>query len=78
MNFLGLQQLWVPLHKIYKDLRLRLLSPAEMLTPTLWDVYFLTSIAMKATGNQNLYVTQPEAYLQGWWASSPSADLAWT
>lgn len=78
MNFLGLQQLWVPLRKIHKDSRLRLLSPAEMLTPALWDVSFLASIAMKATGNQRLYVTQPEAYLQDWRASSPSAELAWT
>lgn len=64
-KFLGLQQSWVPLRKVHKDSRLRFLSPAELLTPVLWDVAFLmNSVIMKATGMQRLYVTQPEAYLQ--------------
>ncbi|KAI6354198.1 hypothetical protein MCOR25_008706 [Pyricularia grisea] len=64
-KFLGLSLPWVPLRKIHKDSRLRFLSPAEMLTPTLWDAAFLmSSVVMKATGLHRLYVTQPEAYVQ--------------
>ncbi|KAK3365706.1 hypothetical protein B0T24DRAFT_396735 [Lasiosphaeria ovina] len=64
-EFLGLRQPWVPLRKLHKDSRLRFLSPAEMATPALWDFTFLvSSIIMKATGVNRLYVTQPEAYLQ--------------
>ncbi|KAK4158574.1 hypothetical protein C8A00DRAFT_10735 [Chaetomidium leptoderma] len=64
-EFLGLRQAWVPLRKLHKDSRLRFLSPAEMATPALWDFTFLvSSVIMKATGVQRLYITQPEAYLQ--------------
>ncbi|KAK8120518.1 hypothetical protein PG999_004638 [Apiospora kogelbergensis] len=64
-KFIGLQQPWVPLRKVHKDSRLRFLSPSEMITPAIWDVRFLqTSVVMKATGVQRLYITQPEAYLQ--------------
>lgn len=64
-QFLGLQQPWVPLRKIHKDSRLRFLSPAEMITPATWDVAFLSSsVVMKATGVQRMYLTQPEAYIQ--------------
>ncbi|KAH6655558.1 hypothetical protein BKA67DRAFT_561065 [Truncatella angustata] len=64
-RFLGLQQAWVPLRKIHKDSRLRFLSPPEMITPTSWDVSFLSSsVVMKATGVHRLFITQPEAYLQ--------------
>ncbi|KAI0170772.1 hypothetical protein BJ166DRAFT_203920 [Pestalotiopsis sp. NC0098] len=64
-RFFGLQHSWVPLRKIHKDSRLRFLSPPEMITPTSWDVSFLSSsVVMKATGVHRLYITQPEAYLQ--------------
>jgi hypothetical protein len=63
-RFLGLQQPWVPLRKVYKESRLRFLTPAEMITPSLWDVGFLNSVVMRAT-NLRLFVTNPEAYLQG-------------
>lgn len=64
-KFLGLQHPWVPLRKQHKDSRLRFLSPAEMVTPVAWDVQFLSSsVVMKATGVQRLFITQPEAYLQ--------------
>jgi hypothetical protein len=64
-EYLGLRQAWVPLRKLHKDSRLRFLSPAEMATPALWDFTFLvSSVVMKATGLQRLYITQPEAYLQ--------------
>lgn len=64
-KFLGLQHPWVPLRKMHKDSRLRFLSPAEMITPVSWDVQFLSSsVVMKATGVQRLFITQPEAYLQ--------------
>lgn len=64
-QFFGLQQSWVPLRKVHKDSRLRFLSPAELLTPVLWNSTFLTdSVVMKATGVHRLYITQPEAYLQ--------------
>lgn len=64
-KFLGLQSPWVPLRKIHKDSRLRFLSPAEMVTPVTWDVPFLrSSVVMKATGAQRLFITHPEAYLQ--------------
>ncbi|KAI1800609.1 hypothetical protein F4811DRAFT_23631 [Daldinia bambusicola] len=64
-KFLGLQSPWVPLRKIHKDSRLRFLSPPEMVTPVTWDVPFLrSSVVMKATGVQRLFITHPEAYLQ--------------
>lgn len=64
-RFFGLQQAWVPLRKVHKDSRLRFLSPAELLTPVLWNATFLMdSVVMKATGVHRLYITQPEAYLQ--------------
>lgn len=47
-HFLGLQQNWVPLRKIHKDSRLRFLSPAEMVTPSLWNVPFLNSVMYEA------------------------------
>ncbi|KAL9943231.1 hypothetical protein ACHAO5_007147 [Verticillium nonalfalfae] len=62
-KFMGLQQHWVPLRKIHKDSRLRFLSPAEMVTPALWDVPFLNSIIMRAS-ERRLFITQSEAYLQ--------------
>ncbi|KAI6089946.1 hypothetical protein F4821DRAFT_45155 [Hypoxylon rubiginosum] len=64
-KFLGLQSPWVPLRKVHKDSRLRFLSPAELVTPVTWDVPFLrSSVVMKATGVQRLFITHPEAYLQ--------------
>ncbi|GJC79448.1 hypothetical protein ColLi_02286 [Colletotrichum liriopes] len=62
-RFLGLQQPWVPLRKIHKDSRLRFLTPAEMITPALWDVSFLNSVIMRSS-KPRLFITQPEAYLQ--------------
>ncbi|MBE3041974.1 hypothetical protein IMZ48_05210, partial [Candidatus Bathyarchaeota archaeon] len=62
-QFLGLAHDWVPLRKIHKDSRLRFLSPAEMVTPALWDVQFLNSVAMRAS-EPRLFVTHPEAYAQ--------------
>ncbi|WYZ41573.1 hypothetical protein EsH8_V_000468 [Colletotrichum jinshuiense] len=62
-RFLGLQQPWVPLRKIHKDSRLRFLTPAEMITPALWDVPFLNSVIMRSS-EPRLFITQPEAYLQ--------------
>lgn len=64
-RYAGLQSLWVPLRKVHKDSRLRLLSPAEMLNPTSWTVEFLSSVMMKRkTAASRLYVTSPEAYVQ--------------
>lgn len=62
-TFLGLQQDWVPLRKVHKDSRLRFLSPAEMLTPGLWDVQFLNSVMMRSS-EPRLFITHPDAYLQ--------------
>ncbi|KAI0012326.1 hypothetical protein F4779DRAFT_85649 [Xylariaceae sp. FL0662B] len=65
IKFLGLQSPWVPLRKIHKDSRLRFLSPPEMITSSIWDVSFLrSSVVMKATGVQRLFITHPEAYIQ--------------
>ncbi|KAI1416146.1 hypothetical protein F5Y13DRAFT_128177 [Hypoxylon sp. FL1857] len=64
-KFLGLQSPWIPLRKIHRDSRLRFLSPPEMVTPVTWDVSFLrSSVVMKATDCQRLFITHPEAYLQ--------------
>ncbi|CAK7237484.1 hypothetical protein SEUCBS140593_009979 [Sporothrix eucalyptigena] len=64
-QFLGLQHSWVPLRKVHKQSRLRLLKCSEMVTPAVWDVNFMTaSVVMKASGTHRLYVTQPAAYLQ--------------
>lgn len=64
-RFFGLQQSWVPLRKVHKDSRLRFLSPAELLTPVVWNSTFLMdNVVMKATGIHRLYITQPDAYLQ--------------
>ncbi|KAL0942560.1 uncharacterized protein CTRU02_200446 [Colletotrichum truncatum] len=72
-RFLGLQQPWVPLRKIHKDSRLRFLTPAEMVTPALWDVSFLHSIIMRCS-LPRLFITQPEAYLQ----DMHSFEYGWT
>jgi hypothetical protein len=76
---LGLRHAWIPLRKLHKDSRLRFLTPAEMTTPTLWDVAFLTSsVVMKAAGTQRLYVTQPEAYLQDHPVGLKAFEQGWT
>jgi hypothetical protein len=62
-KFLGLQSTWVPLRKIHKDSRLRFLSPAEMVSPAMWDVQFLHSVMMKSA-EPRLFVTHPDAYVQ--------------
>ncbi|KAL2114528.1 hypothetical protein VUR80DRAFT_6013 [Thermomyces stellatus] len=72
-QFLGLSNDWVPLRKIHKDSRLRFLSPAEMVTPALWDVQFLNSVIMKGS-EPRLFVTQPEAYVQDMYAY----ETGWT
>ncbi|KAL2133017.1 hypothetical protein VTI74DRAFT_3023 [Chaetomium olivicolor] len=78
-EFLGLRQAWVPLRKLHKDSRLRFLSPAEMSTPALWDFTFLvSSVVMKATGVQRLYITQPEAYLQDHPLGHHAFETGWT
>lgn len=79
-RFLGLQQSWVPLRKVHKDSRLRFLSPAELLTPVIWNSTFLMdSVIMKATGIHRLYITQPDAYLQdSHLLSQHGAEPGWT
>lgn len=79
-RFFGLQQSWVPLRKVHKDSRLRFLSPAELLTPVLWNSTFLVdSVVMKATGVHRLYITQPEAYLQdSHLLSHQGLDVGWS
>lgn len=72
-TFLGLQSTWVPLRKIHKDSRLRFLSPAEMMTPAIWDVQFLSSVMMRAS-EPRLFITHPDAYLQDYQAY----DMGWT
>ncbi|KAJ4421457.1 hypothetical protein N0V82_003721 [Gnomoniopsis sp. IMI 355080] len=80
-RFFGLQQPWVPLRKVHKDARLRFLSPAELLTPVLWNSTFLMdSVVMKATGVHRLYITQPAAYLQDshLFKHQQGAEPSWT
>lgn len=80
-RFFGLQRPWVPLRKVHKDARLRFLSPAELLTPVLWNATFLMdSVVMKATGVHRLYITQPEAYLQDshLFKHQQGAEPSWT
>ncbi|PFH56400.1 hypothetical protein XA68_16561 [Ophiocordyceps unilateralis] len=72
-GLLGLHQSWVPLRKVHRDDRLRFLSPAEMVTPGLWDAQFLGSIMMRAA-RLVLFVTHPDAYVQDRRAFS----TAWT
>ncbi|KAK6217445.1 hypothetical protein QIS74_07559 [Colletotrichum tabaci] len=71
-RFLGLQQPWVPLRKIHKDSRLRFLTPAEMITPAIWDVSFLNSVIMRSS-EPRLFITQPDAYLQ----DLPAYESGW-
>lgn len=72
-RFLGLQSAWVPLRKIHKDSRLRFLSPAEMLSPAMWDIQFLTSVMMRSS-EPRLFITHPAAYLQ----DRQAYDAGWT
>ncbi|KAM4057573.1 hypothetical protein HRG_009208 [Hirsutella rhossiliensis] len=72
-RFLGLHQQWVPLRKVHKDSRLRFLSPAEMMTPGLWDVQFLSSVMMRSS-EPRLFITHPDAYLQ----DSQAYAAGWT
>ncbi|KAI1362916.1 hypothetical protein F5Y08DRAFT_258979 [Xylaria arbuscula] len=74
-KYLGLQSPWVPLRKIHKNSRLRFLTPAEMVTPAMWDVQFLTSsVVMKSHGTHRLFITHPEAYLQ----NQDAQENGWT
>lgn len=76
---LGLQQPWVPLRKVHKDSRLRFLASSELVTPALWDYSFLTSsVVMKASGMQRLYITQREAYLQDHLIGHQAFESGWT
>ena len=78
-TILGLLQPWVPLRKLHKDSRLRFLAPSEMITPALWDVAFLvSSVVMKASGVQRLYITQREAYLQDHPIGFEAFESGWT
>ncbi|CEI67177.1 unnamed protein product [Fusarium venenatum] len=72
-TYLGLQSTWVPLRKIHKDSRLRFLSPAEMMTPAVWDVQFLSQVMMRAS-EPRLFITHPDAYLQDFQAY----EMGWT
>ncbi|KAI6780938.1 uncharacterized protein J7T54_003080 [Emericellopsis cladophorae] len=72
-QFLGLQSSWIPLRKVHKDSRLRFLTPAEMLNPTVWDVQFLNSVMMRAS-EPRLFITHPDAYLQDF----QSYETGWT
>lgn len=72
----GLQEPFIPLRKVRKSSRLRFLSPAEMITPAVWDAAFLeSSVFMKMNdGERRLYITTPDGYTQpphtGWsWPS---------
>lgn len=69
----GLNAFWIPLRKLHKDSRLRLLDPSEMVTSALWTVSFLSGVAMRAAGTRRLYVTQREGYLQ-----TSGAHALWT
>ncbi|KAF2402225.1 hypothetical protein EJ06DRAFT_580519 [Trichodelitschia bisporula] len=64
--FLALDGPFAPLRKIHKSSRLRFLSPAEMVSPALWNADFLASgVMMRAPGGKKrLFVTHPEAYIQ--------------
>lgn len=72
-RFVGLQSAWLPLRKIHRDSRLRFLSPAEMVTPALWDVPFLSSVMMRSS-EPRLFITHPDAYLQDYLAY----EAGWT
>ncbi|KAJ6788036.1 hypothetical protein PWT90_11143 [Aphanocladium album] len=72
-RFIGLQSAWLPLRKIHRDSRLRFLSPAEMVTPALWDVQFLSSVMMRSS-EPRLFITHPDAYLQDYFAY----ETGWT
>ncbi|EGX93303.1 hypothetical protein CCM_04676 [Cordyceps militaris CM01] len=72
-NYLGLQSSWLPLRKIHRDSRLRFLSPAEMVTPALWDVQFLSSVMMRSS-EPRLFITHSDAYLQDYMAY----EAGWT
>ncbi|KAH7026078.1 uncharacterized protein B0I36DRAFT_247928 [Microdochium trichocladiopsis] len=74
-NYHGLQRSWVPLRKKHKDSRLHFLAPEEMVTPVAWNVEFLTSsVVMKATGVQRLFITHPESYVQ----DQSAYDTCWS
>ncbi|TQV97467.1 hypothetical protein IF1G_03210 [Cordyceps javanica] len=72
-RYIGLQSSWLPLRKIHRDSRLRFLSPAEMVTPALWDVQFLSSVMMRSS-EPRLFITHPDAYLQDYVAY----EAGWT
>ncbi|PVH85181.1 hypothetical protein DL98DRAFT_546224 [Cadophora sp. DSE1049] len=75
-NYIGLSAPWIPLRKIHKDSCLRYLTPAEMVTPALWTVPFLSaSVAMRHSGVRRLYVTQRDSYIQQ--LGHNNADWTW-
>ena len=72
-KYLGLKSSWVPLRKVHKDSRLRFLSPEDMVTPSTWDVNFLSSVMMRSS-EPRLFITHPDAYLQNY----QSYEAGWT
>ena len=74
---LGLRSPYIPLRKIHRDSRLRFLSPAEMVTPAMWNAEFLeSSVVMKPRdGPHRLFVTHRGGYLQD--AQRNGADWTW-
>lgn len=75
-QYLGLSVPWIPLRKVHKESCLRYLNPAEMVTPALWTVPFLSaSVAMRHSGVRRLYVTQRDSYIQH--LGSNNADWTW-
>ncbi|EGS18360.1 uncharacterized protein CTHT_0063850 [Thermochaetoides thermophila DSM 1495] len=78
-RYQALQHPWIPLRKLHKDSRLRFLAPHELITPGLWTFEFLvSSVVMKSTPIQRLYITQPEAYLQDHYIGQVSFESGWT
>jgi hypothetical protein len=73
-RFDGLHSPWIPFRKLHKDSKLQFLDPSELVTPAVWTASFLSSVAMRATGNHRLFLTQREGYIQ----SSHSQDEHWT
>ena len=62
----GLRASFIPLRKVFKESKLRYLTPAEMASSALWSAQFLKAgVMMRVSGSKKrLYITHREAYLQ--------------
>ncbi|EKG22418.1 hypothetical protein MPH_00152 [Macrophomina phaseolina MS6] len=74
VEYTGLRAPVIPLRKVRRDNQLLFMGQSDLVTPSLWDIQFLSSGMIHfASGKRRLFVTTPDAYLQ-----TSNDSTAWT